>query len=369
MPKGLSRQKENKTAWNRRTGTVNWQVEWLLFGVDRTDSEDGGPTTRICHKALDEKPLYQALAESLEWEQSAAQKRKRAREDGDPVDDDDEPPNKKIKTTRKQRAVQHVEAMIPSQDSVLSTWSVSEYTMQCTVAGQWSQTSSEPSVPKSSDEEAAELAKLRFLLYKPATPDDPSKGLIPLTARDTLVEALSGRTIIEFPTVYVLRPDAALPEGLTLASTERRSRDEESESGDDAKASASNRAPLRKNRTFEKPVRSAADFDPTSANRAPLRNNRLSGRRGGGGSHDRPPQKHVEPVPDDVDDVEEGELNSEGEEVYNARRAMDMVTASIIADAHSFGHGHDAGLVGRSETEVSGPARGLVDYGSDSEAE
>jgi hypothetical protein len=175
---------------------------------------------------------------------------------------------------------------------------------------------------------------------------------------------LSGRTIIEFPTVYVLGPDAALPEGLALASTERRSRDEESESGEDT----SKRAPLRKNRTFERPVRSTADFDPTSANRAPLRNNRLSGRRGGG-SHDRPPQKHVAPVPDDMDDVEEGELNSEGEEVYNARRAMDMVAASIIADAHSFGDGHDAGLVGRPEQEASGPARGLVDYGSDSEAE
>ncbi|KAH8907284.1 hypothetical protein BR93DRAFT_928156 [Coniochaeta sp. PMI_546] len=367
MPKGLSRQKENKTAWNRRTNTVNWQVEWLLFDVDRTRSEADSPT-RICHKTLDEKPLYQALAETLEWDQSAAQKRKRAREDGDLGDDGDEPPFKKQKPpSRKQRALQYVDAMIPSQDSTSSTWPVSEYTMQCTVTGRWSQMSSNSSVAKSCEEDAAELAKLRFFLYKPATPDDPSKGLIPLSAMDTLVGILSGRTIIEFPTIYVLRPDAALPEGLTLASTERRSRDEESESEEDRKASVSNRAPLRKSRTFERPARSAAELDPTNANRAPLRNNRLSGRRDGG-SHDRPPRKYVGPAPDDMD-VEEGELNSEGEEVYNARRAMDMVAASIISDANSLGHDHEVSLVGPSEQDQSGPARGLVDYGSDSEVD
>jgi hypothetical protein len=242
--------------------------------------------------------------------------------------------------------------------------------MQCTVTGQWSQISSDPSVPKSSQEEAAELAKLRFFLFKPATPDDPSKGLIPLSSTDTLVGVLSGRTIIEFPTVYVLRPDAALPEGLPLASTERRSKDEESESGEDTKPTTSNRAPLRKNRTFERPARPGADFDPTNANRAPLRNNRLSGRRGGGdGGH--PPQKHIEfSIPADMD-VEEGELNSEGEEVYNARRGMDMVAASIIADANKLGDDHEASLSldGVPEPEVSKPASGLVDYGSDSEAQ
>lgn len=365
MPKGLSRQKENKTAWNRRTNTINWQVEWLLFDVERSKPDVGRPS-RICHKALDEKPLYQALAEALEWDGSVAQKRKRAREGGDLVNDDDEPPLKKQKPlSRKQRAIQHVEAMIPIQDSASSTWPANDYTMQCTATGQWSQISSDSSVPKSSDEEAVELTKLRFFLSKPATSDDPSRGLIPLSATDNLLGVLSGRTIIEFPTIYVLGPDAALPEGLTLASTERRTSDEDSDSEEDAKAVTSKRAPLRKNRTSERPARPAADFDPTNANRAPVRNNRLSGRRGGG-SGGRPPQGHVEPVPDDMD-VEEGELNSEGEEIYNARRAMDMVAASIVADAKHLIGDHDPSLSGPAGQEATRPARGLVDYGSDSE--
>ncbi|KAB5582418.1 hypothetical protein GE09DRAFT_1246108 [Coniochaeta sp. 2T2.1] len=365
MPRGLSRQKENKTAWNRRTNTVNWQVEWMLCGIDSTTSEDDKPV-RICHKCLDEKPIYQGLAETLEWDRSAAQKRKRAREDGD-VEDDEQPLHKKQKPpTRKQRAVQYIEAMTPLQESTFSTWPASEYTMQCTATGQWNQTSSEPSVPRSNEEEAAQLAKLRFFLFKPATPDDPSKGLIPLASTDNLVGVLSGRTIIEFPTLYVLRPDAPLPEGLGLTSTERRSKDSDSDSEEDGKGTNSKKTPMRNGRTFERPVRPGADFDPTNANRAPLGHNRLSGRKE---RHDdtRPPQKHVQfAVPEE--DAEEGELNSEGEEVYNARAAMDMVAASIVADAISFGGDASVDVDAGPETQVAKPvAKGLVDYGSDSD--
>ncbi|KAJ9160986.1 Box C/D snoRNA protein 1 [Coniochaeta hoffmannii] len=361
MPKGLSRQKENKTAWNRRTNTVNWQVEWFLFGIG--GAEEASKATRICHKSLDEKPLYQALADTLEWDKSA-NKSKRAREEGDLVDDEDAPPHKKHKgPSRKQRAVQQVAAMIPCQDSASSTWPVSEYAMQCTATGRWNQMSSDPAVPPSSEEEAAQLAKLRFFLFKPATPDEPSKGLIPLSPTDNLVGALSGRTIIEFPTVYVLQPDAPMPEGMALASTERRSADSDSDSEEDSKAASFNRGPARNGRRFERTVE---DPNPSNANRAPLRNNRLSGRRGGGGPDHAPMRRDKSAVTDKVE-IEEGELNSEGEEVYKARRAMDMVTASIVADASSFGGGSIMAVDGDAEPELPKAAMGLVDYGSDSE--
>lgn len=367
MPKGLSRQKENKTAWNRRTNTINWQVEWLLFNIAGTGTKDDGPV-RVCHKSLDEKPLYRALADALEWERSAAQKRKRAREEGDVGDDEDEHPQKRPKgPTRKQRALQQVEAMTPCQDWPSSTWPATEYSLQCTVTGRWSQVSSDPSVPRSGEEEAAELAKLRFFLLKPATPDDPLKGLIPLSSADNLVGALSGRTIIEFPTLYVVRPDAALPNGLALASPFRRSKDPDSEEEEEAHApSSSNRVPARNNRRFERPREGS---DSANANRAPLRNNRLSGRRGGGAGPDRPPQRHVEFAVGDDMDVEEGELNSAGEKVYNARRAMAMVAASITADAKEFAGDGDIDVGEVPEHQVAKPARGLVDYGSDSDAE
>lgn len=365
MPKGLSRQKENKTAWNRRTNTINWQVEWLLFNIDGVGAAGGGPI-RVCHKSLDEKPLYRALADTLEWDQSAAQKRKREREEGGVGDDEDEPAQKKPKgPTRKQRAVQQVEAMMPCQDWPSSMWPLSEYSLQCTVTGRWNQISSDPSVPRTSEEEAAELAKLRFFLFKPATPDDPSKGLIPLSSADNLVGVLSGRTIIEFPTLYVTRPDAALPGGLPLASAERRSKDSDEEEEEETNASNSNsRGPPRNNRRFE---RAGEDSNSANANRAPLRNNRLSGRKGGGDGHDRPPQKHVDFAVRDDSDVEEGELNSAGEEVYNARRAMVMVAASIAADAKEFAGDGSIRVDEAPEQQVAKPGRGLVDYGSDSE--
>jgi hypothetical protein len=368
MPKGLSRQKENKTAWNRRTNTINWQVEWLLFGIGQANDDD--KPTRICHKSLDGKPMYQALADSLEWDRSAAQQRKRARDGGDPADEEDQPPHKKHKAlSRKQKAVQQVEAMVPCQDLTSSTWPASEYTMQCTATGRWSQISSDPSVPKSSEEEAALLAKLRFFLFKPATPDEPSKGLIPLSSTDDLLGALSGRTIVEFPTIYVLQSDAPLPEGLTLASAERRIKDSDSDSDaeENVKTRGLNRGPQRNNRRFERPDE---DANSSNANRAPLRNNRLSGRRGGGGGQNRPLREHVkETAIEDGVEAEEGELNSEGEEVYNARRAMDMVAASIVADAREFGSDAKMDVDEVVDHDMAKPAKGLVDYGSDSEEE
>ncbi len=73
------------------------------------------------------------------------------------------------------------------------------------------------------EEEAAALARLRFFLHKPATPRDPSQGLPWRSSQRTPSSASSpGRTMVEFPTLYVLGPGAALPAGLGLASGERR---------------------------------------------------------------------------------------------------------------------------------------------------
>lgn len=286
MPKGLSRQQENKTAWNRRTNTINWQVEWFLLGVDAAGA-DHEEVTRICHKSLDEKPLYQALAATLEWYRSQTLQRKRDRVDGDAIGDDlPSPPQKRRKPLSKRRkAIDDVEAMVSCQDSQFSTWPASDYTIQCSVTSQWSQISSDPSVPKTKDEETADLARLRFFLLKSTVSRDSPTGLIPLSPRDTLADVLSGRTVVEFPTVYALAPDAPLPKGLNLVSTERRSRDMHIEVEEE-----------------------------TNPNRAPLGNTRDFGRggRGARGGHARQAQNPVDTAPDEA---EEEEVDSGGDDL------------------------------------------------------
>jgi hypothetical protein len=402
MPKGLSRQKENKTAWNRRTETINWQVEWFLIGTDLAVSEEGKPT-RLCCKNLDKQPLYQALAAVMDTYQSESQKRKRALEDGEMLDDLQSPPHKKQKTlTTKQKAAKDVEAMVPYQESASSTWPGSEYTMQCSITSQWSLISSGSATPRSKAEEDSDLAKLRFFLLKPLATDGCQRGLIPVSPTDTLLNILAGRTIIEFPTLYVLGPDAPLPEGLPIVSTKPRNREADDESEDETNTTTSNREPWRQNRFSERKPKAGEDANPRNPNRAPLRNNRFSERKAAteeesksrqpdrarfqnnrfperkprGGGPDRKPrgggsvrqlQKRVEfAVPDDA---EEGEINSEGEEVGIE---FDTTDPSGGAIEEAGGDDNDsAGSLdeGAPEEEVSKPAGGLVDYGSSSDSE
>ncbi|PHH76442.1 hypothetical protein CDD82_3990 [Ophiocordyceps australis] len=52
-PTGMSRQRWNKTAFNRHTRRISWQVEWLVFDTENQ-------ITRRLSKALDNVPLYKA---------------------------------------------------------------------------------------------------------------------------------------------------------------------------------------------------------------------------------------------------------------------------------------------------------------------
>jgi hypothetical protein len=356
MPRGLSRQKENKTAWNRRTNTINWQVEWFLYDVEAVPGEE--KPKRICYKSLDEKPLYMALASTLEWYRSGLEQKKRLREDGEAVDEDaEQPPHKKRKApTRKQKAAKEVEAMLPLQDPDLSTWPTSEYAFQCTASGQWSQMSANASLPRTRAEEDTDLAKLQFYLLKPTASDGVPKGLIPLSPTTTLLEALSGRTVIEFPTIHVLAPGAPLPPGQTLTSSEKRKEPTTSHSEDEANV---DRAAGRKDRGFEM----GRGFD---------RRGRGRGGRGGRGGHPRQNRREQdEPV---VGDAEDGELlgdrdDGEMEGEYPESRLMAMTNmAQDDVDYTMVDTGYDRESAGGAPEETQcKPASGLVDYGSDSE--
>ncbi|KAG8420133.1 hypothetical protein J3459_011349 [Metarhizium acridum] len=58
-PLGMARQRENSTTLNRRTGRINWQVEWLVVGGEKE-------TVRSLSKVMDDVPLFQAYSAILE---------------------------------------------------------------------------------------------------------------------------------------------------------------------------------------------------------------------------------------------------------------------------------------------------------------
>ncbi|KAK1772316.1 hypothetical protein QBC33DRAFT_520829 [Phialemonium atrogriseum] len=341
MPKGLLRQRQNKTAWNRRTNTINWQVEWLVFSSDVLDlpaPAAAGQPVQILHKALDEKPLYQAFSSSIDWYRAGI---KRAREnDGEGAEDDAElPPRKKQKTPRKKQVHQLQEVdLTGGQDPESTAWTPSEYTLQYSLTAGWNQTSTAGSVPITKEEQEAELATLRFFLLKQPSSNGGFKQLIPLSSRGPLSEALSGRTVVEFPTVYVLNPTMQLPAGFALASTERRERRPE--------------PPVEEEHGERQPPRRGRPFEGRRGGRPPLQSQRQSYKRVA-----RPR----------AEDAEEGEVNSEGEQV-------DVNDTGHMADSnHGRGGSADVGTDssddGSPQPETSKASQGLVDYDSSGDSE
>ncbi|KAK0634964.1 hypothetical protein B0T17DRAFT_586615 [Bombardia bombarda] len=374
MPKGLARRKENTTAWNRRTLSVNWQVEWFIFSA--SVPEHTTQPTRILHKILEGKPLNAALASTLEWHRGQLDRQNRGAQDNNDDDNDPEPSadedaparpkkKKKAKNWKKRRLQELLATELPTQDWASGTWPSSPYTLQYPLTGAWSRTASSAAVPMTSDELIADYARWRFFLLAPSTPKDnksskqpgssnittsSNKILIPLSSTETLATALAGRTILEFPTLYVLPPlpsgqQQQLPEGFALGSTERRNpkpKEEENNnnSGDeqqDASRSAV-RAPLSQKQAFQRELRNQRNNNDTqntrNKNNDNSSNNKRRGaagpfpggrpekrarfeRHGGCGQPGGEEGEVVEPheVEEGEVEAEEGEVNSDGDEV------------------------------------------------------
>ena len=348
MPRGLERQRDNKTAFNRRTLTINWQVEWLV-------ADGSAPPTRIMRKALDEAPLNEAASEALRWDQHQAERRRH--EEEETVAGDDAEPLKKRKKPAGKKSRAGADTPDSTQDMVTTAWPCSDYTLQNSATGVWDQVSDTASAPLSAPEQANQLARWKFFLLK-AGKGVSGKALIPLSSTETLSTALSGRTVVEFPTIYVFSPSTELPEGLVLASTERRKRKAVELSDDEDDASHVHK---RKQRTQNDGRKPPGGREPRS-------------RRNGPGPGPTEPSS--------VDNGEDGEINSEGEDVDMEDRAgIDSDDSSRRSNpasnykALSVGEekpyeesvpAPDANQQSQSKTQQRG---GLVDYGSSDDSE
>ncbi|KAI3319078.1 hypothetical protein HD806DRAFT_509964 [Xylariaceae sp. AK1471] len=197
VPYGMTRSKENKMSWNRRTKTINWQVEWVLFNTELSTAVGGQPqSTRILHKALDETPLHVAFTEALEhYRLRQLSDRERAEEK---------------RALRKQQAIGQ-----GSQDPTTNTWQASPCLMQNHTDGSWS-------VPIETNGHHTARHKYRFFFLRQRKPIKGPKTLIPLKASENLASILPGQEIVEFPTIYALPVGASLDEGYIIEEIPRK---------------------------------------------------------------------------------------------------------------------------------------------------
>ncbi len=361
MPKGMARQKDNRTAYNRRTQSINWQVEWLVYNAADLGAlapQDQQQPLRILHKTLDGTPLVSGLASALDWHRG--QLDRQAREnlaDADnerDMDEDGPSPKKKRKTARYNQPV--------GQDFSTTAWASSApYTIQNTATSAWSSTTTAPQAETTVEEDLAR--RWRFYLVKASrTTADPKRrttaptaknttSLIPLASTETLVTALTGRTIVEFPTVVVVPVGVEIPHGYILGTAERRTTP----------------AVHCKNRDTDEGHRSGNPFKrPFDSPSGPHVRGGRSGRGGGpygrGGKRARveyPARQVREGLPVEMDveersEAEEGEVESEGDEGFAGGASWERASSITL---------------GREEEETgAGVWRGgLVDYGSDEE--
>jgi hypothetical protein len=339
MPMGMSRQRENTTSWNRKSRSINWCVEWMVY--------DGGceaAHTRIRHKALESVPLYKALGSSMAWYRKGQHK-------GEPDDEhEDKDEEEEPAYARKRRRVLIKEVRedegrrTAMQDGTSATWATATpYPSQNPYTGTWGLDRGPSATSWLPDSEVEARRGYRFYLLKPLTPAGKPRELIPVAAAETLSSALQGRTVLEYPTFYVLpppdslsssTPTPVLPEGYILGSTERRERPRRNNNNNNnnnnnksAKRKATDNNNKKKNDKSQPPAKRQAMTagGDDGGDGIPIRgpnNNQRGGRGGarggrgggrlqqqqqqarGGGGAKRPAQ-----------DAEEGEINSDGDEV------------------------------------------------------
>lgn len=338
MPTGMTRQRENTTAWNRRAACINWCVEWLLYD-DLAPGGGGAAATRIRHKALETTPLYRALGSSLAWYRHGQQQHKSKQHD-DSSDDDEVQLSAHARKRRRVLIKEVKEAgrrTAPQDAEAGGTWLATPYAAQNPYTGAWDVDRAAAVSSWLPDEEIAAQRGHRFFLLRPLTPAGKPRELIPVPSDETLAQTLAGRTVLEFPTVYVLPPpgegeaEDSLPEGCVLCPTELRRRQRKAKP-EKRKAGARANHPAKRQALdgvegAEIPIRAGSRHRQQQQQRGRGRGGaRGRGGRGGGRFQQ---QQRTDP------DAEEGEINSDGNEVGGPVSTASGRGKVVVADTSS----------------------------------
>lgn len=213
LPIGMSRSKENKSSFNKRTNSINWQVEWVVLEGSTSAETDKAPVpTRIMHKLLDETPLYVGFANSVGYHRYQQM--------------NDEQRVEERKTRKKQQQITSGENGMNrearfGQDVRSTAWTTLPSPVQDHTTAAW--TRSEPlSLPDEIDP-AAERRKddYQFFYQKPTRRLKEPEKLIPLKPTDTLANILPGLDVVEFPTLCALPAGARVPDGYAIEKRPR----------------------------------------------------------------------------------------------------------------------------------------------------
>ncbi|KAL8815628.1 MAG: hypothetical protein Q9223_005256 [Gallowayella weberi] len=185
-PKGMSRQKQNETHWDRKAKRIIWTVEWV--------HKDG---SREVGKCPDTEPLRAAYTRLVAPKAVEAEK----------------PPKKKRKPNKdvsKSTITTHITPPKdkPSRLPATSPTIPRKPSLDHHTTAQ-SPSSQEPPLPSPNLEQPSS-PQLHFYLLLPSTPTS-YRVLVPLSSSDTLSTALTDRLVLEFPTIYALKQ---LPEKL-----------------------------------------------------------------------------------------------------------------------------------------------------------
>lgn len=361
MPVGMTRQRENTTMWNRRARRINWCVEWILYEDGGADGEEDGlgkKYTRIRHNALETMPLYKALGNSMAWYN------KGQKADEDTADDEDIEPAQEGR--RKRVLIREVKegetgrGGSAMQDSDSATWHPrTQYPTQSSFTAAWSSDAGATTTSCDADGEVEARRRHRFYLLRPLTVAGKPKELIPVSATEDLSAALAGRTVLEFPTIYVLPPassadpssstaeTASLPAGHILGSTDRRPPPKRQQAATAAtkrkggpgskEDTTSRQQPSQKRQATgggeaSLPMRQS---DKSQRGRGNAMTSARGRGRGGGRGGGRLPQGRRHGGGGGDPDAEEGEVNSDGDEVVMAARGLGRRVAAERADTSS----------------------------------
>lgn len=414
MPVGMTRQRENTTSWNRRSRRINWCVEWMVYEGDGEPGQELKKYTRIRHKALETTPLYKSLGNSMAWY------KKGQHADDDAADEEEielaqaERRSKILIREIKEDRRQDGSAI---QDGKSAAWPTrSRYPTQNPFTCAWSTDSGATVTSWQADEEVEARRRHRFYLLRPLTVAGKPRELIPVNASDGLGAALRGRTVLEYPTIYVLPPASdssstaapesqPLPEGHILGSTERRSNGKR-------QSAAAKRKGGPKDDNVRQPSHKRQAVGEAGIPMRPSETGRGGSQRGRGGAtasargRGKGRGGRLQPAGRQRggdEDAEEGEVNSDGDEMVahpprSSAAAVRADTSSSDPDSssdedeegdeqdgfwassrppHRAGRDNneeddddDDGPPEESTSAPNGtkkPGTGLVDYGSDSE--
>ncbi|KAI1245227.1 hypothetical protein MGN70_012117 [Eutypa lata] len=207
VPFGMSRSKDNKSSWNKRTNSINWQVEWMVLDSATSTENDATPKPkRIMHKLLDQTPLYVGFANSMGYylyQQMNDQQRS-----------EEKKARKKQQTVQEEKARMEREAANFGQDAESSAWNTQPSSLQNHATTAWAR--SEQLSDKIDPVDERQKNDYQFFYQKPIKRSRDPEKLIPLEPTETLASILPGIEVVEFPTIVVLPTGSNIPDGYAI---------------------------------------------------------------------------------------------------------------------------------------------------------